>query len=132
MPRETFDQELQRLEREVLVLGSMDDPGSLILPYPRVLVGGVTLDSILKTWAPGAREATHRNTDLTLFDGASGRSVGVEFTNRAVLDHLAPDKSTAWRRLDLAYLQRRTLWTDLALILRTIVAVTNVGDRASL
>jgi len=89
----------------LMVLAGMDDPGCLILPYPRVLVN-VTVAGVLKAWRAGAAEAPESAADMVLYEGATGRSVGVKFTDRAALNALAPDKSPAWRALDLAYLHR--------------------------
>ncbi|UCG15288.1 MAG: DUF1015 domain-containing protein [Phycisphaerales bacterium] len=87
----------------MMVLASMDDPGCLILPYPRVLVN-VGLDAILAAWRPGTAPAPPAEADLVLFEGASGRSAGVRFTNRSALAAVAPDRSDAWRALDSAYI----------------------------
>jgi uncharacterized protein (DUF1015 family) len=89
----------------MMVLASMDDSGCLILPYPRVLAS-IALDAVLAAWRPGVEQVAPTDADLTLYEGATGRSVGVRFTNRAALDRLAPDKSAAWRSLDLAYIHR--------------------------
>ena len=89
----------------MMVLASMDDPGCLILPYPRVLVN-VKLDAILAAWRPGTAPAPLAEADLVLFEGASGRSEGVRFTNRSALAAVAPDRSEAWRALDSAYIHR--------------------------
>jgi hypothetical protein len=89
----------------MFVLASMDDPGCLILPYPRAL-GSITLEELLAAWADGVRPVDEEGAaDLTLAD-ASGRRVGVTFTRREVLAELAPGECPAWRKLDYAYLHR--------------------------
>lgn len=89
----------------MMVLGSMDDPGCLILPYPRVLVS-TRLDDVLGAWSAGASPAGESEADLVLHEGSSGRRTGVKFTRRDALRTLAADKGDAWRALDLAYLHR--------------------------
>lgn len=89
----------------MIVLASMDDPGCVIQGYNRVLVGqGVDVDALTAAWAEGVKATDDKNADLTLYDGASGRSVRVNFTNRAALDTLAGDRDPSWRALDVAYL----------------------------
>jgi uncharacterized protein (DUF1015 family) len=92
----------------LMVLASMDDPGALILPYPRVLAH-VALDALLAAWKPGAVETPAGQGDMDLFEGRTGRTVGVRFTERGKLKTLAPDRTDAWRALDLAYLHRYLL-----------------------
>jgi uncharacterized protein (DUF1015 family) len=94
-------------EYVMMVLGSMDDPGSLILPYFRVLAGkGLTLNGLRQCWADGAADCAEREADLVLYDGGDGRTVPLRYTNRGALMRLAPEKSEAWRALDYAYLHR--------------------------
>jgi len=91
----------------MMVLGSMDDPGSLILPYFRALSGeGLTLDAVAAAWAEGTQACTDTDADVVLYDGATGRTQPLKYSRRAVLDELAADKSKAWRALDYAYLHR--------------------------
>ncbi len=92
----------------MLVLGSMDDPGSLILPTHRVLakIGELTLEGLADGWSEGCDEASPADADITLYHGASKKEEHLKFTNREVLAKLEPEKSAAWRELDLAYLHR--------------------------
>jgi len=89
----------------MIVLASMDDPGCIIQGYCRVLVGaGVNIDSLLAAWSEGIEECVDKESNLTLVGGDGGRTVHLRFTNRAVLDVLAPDRDPSWRLLDVAYL----------------------------
>jgi uncharacterized protein (DUF1015 family) len=91
----------------MMVLGSMDDPGSLILPYFRVLVSqGLTLAGLCTAWSEGTVACVEADADLVLYEGSSGRTQPLRYTNREVLKRLARDKSDAWRALDYAYLHR--------------------------
>ena len=92
----------------MLVLGSMDDPGSLILPTHRVLVelGEMTLETLTDAWADGCEKTSPADADITLYHGATGRSEHLRFTRRDILAELEPTRSPAWRELDLAYLHR--------------------------
>ena len=91
----------------MMVLGSMDDPGSLILPYNRVLVGSdATVDTLTVAWASGCERADATSADVVLFAGADGSEYPLRFTDRARLDRLEPERSEAWRSLDVAYLHR--------------------------
>jgi len=92
----------------MLVLGSMDDPGSLILPTHRVLaeLGDMPLDKLVEAWKPGCEQVAAEQADVTLHHGATGREKHLRFTHRAILAKLEPHKSAAWRDLDLAYLHR--------------------------
>jgi len=89
----------------MFVLASMDDPGCLILPYHRVLLG-LDLDTIITAWGDAVQPCGQQNADLTLFEGTTGTTASLKFTQRQLLDTLAPDKSDAWRSLDVAYLHR--------------------------
>ena len=89
----------------MLVLGSMDDPGSLILPYNRALAG-VNLATVVEAWAPGTEPAEPGDADIVLFDGATGVEKGLRFTQRDKLRTLAPDECPSWYKLDAAYLHR--------------------------
>ncbi|MCP4594277.1 MAG: DUF1015 domain-containing protein, partial [bacterium] len=94
----------------MMVLGSMDDPGSLILPYYRTLTGaGVTLDAVIAAWSEGTEACTEADADVVAIDGASGKTQPLRYTRRSVLKELAADKSDAWRGLDYAYLHRYLL-----------------------
>lgn len=95
----------------MVVLGSMDDPGSLILPTHRVLVqiDDLTLNQLVAAWAAGCEESSPEQADITLFHGATGRSKPLRFSNRGILASLEPDKSPAWCTLDVAYLHRYLL-----------------------
>lgn len=92
----------------MVVLGSMDDPGSLILPTHRVLLetGDLSLDGLVRGWSDGVATTAKGDQDMTLFHGASGEERHVRFTNRAALAKIARDKSAAWCGLDVAYLHR--------------------------
>ncbi len=92
----------------MMVFGSMDDQGSLILPTHRVLtnVGQLKMDSFLELWADGCEECEPRDADMTIFHGASRLSKPIRFTRREKLATLEPNKSPAWRSLDVAYLHR--------------------------
>jgi len=89
----------------MFVLAGMDDPGCLILPYHRALAG-VDVATILDAWRDGAAPAARDQTDLVLVDGKSGAEHSLRFTNRGVLASLEPNRSAAWRMLDVAYLHR--------------------------
>jgi uncharacterized protein (DUF1015 family) len=90
----------------MMVLGSMNDPGSLILPYNRVLLGAdANLAAIVKAWNTGA-EPAEESPDLLLFEGTSKKEQPLRFTNRPKLAQLEPDHSPAWHQLDYAYLHR--------------------------
>ena len=91
----------------MMVLGSMDDPGSLIIPYFRALVGvGLTMDSLTVAWAEGTEACAEAEADLVLFEGRTNKTQPLRYTRREVLNDLAADKSDAWRALDYAYLHR--------------------------
>lgn len=89
----------------LFVLASMDDPGCLILPYNRVL-SSTRIDDVLRAWQGLVEPAAEGAADLVLYEGASQRTTGVRFTQRQKLDQLAPEKSAAWRQLDVAYLHK--------------------------
>lgn len=89
------------------VLGSMDDPGNLILPTHRVFVGGgneLSLNRLLTAWSAGCESVAPDRADITVVDG--GGRVPLRFSNRPILAALEPSRSAAWRNLDLAYLHR--------------------------
>ena len=90
----------------LMVLGSMDDPGSLIIPYNRTLAN-VDVDTVVDAWGPGvAPVADAAMADICLFDGRSGREVLLAFTNRPVLRELQAGEVEPWYDLDAAYLHR--------------------------
>ncbi len=103
-------------------LCAMEDPGCVILPTHRVLSGmdGLGAADLMRIWSPAC---TFAPTSVTTHDAArliepdAPHDIGVyaaaekkyyagSFTNRAMLAALAPDRSEAWRALDLAYLHR--------------------------
>ena len=94
----------------MMVLGSMDDPGSLILPYNRVLVGPeASVNKLSKAWASGCDAVDLAAADLVLYSGADESGPALRFTNRGQLDRLERQRSQAWRSLDVAYLHRYLL-----------------------
>ncbi len=94
----------------MMVLGSMDDPGSLILPYNRVLVGaGASTDRLAEAWSAGCEVCDAGAADLVLHDGAQGSERPLRFINREHLKTLEPSKSSAWHSLDAAYVHRYLL-----------------------
>lgn len=94
----------------MLVLGSMDDPGSLILPYNRVLIGpDASVQKLTEAWSTGCRPAEAASADLLLYAGADGSQHPLKFTDRPELKRLEPRRSDAWRSLDAAYLHRYLL-----------------------
>ena len=102
-----------KLDREhpanfvMMVLGSMDDPGSLIVPYFRALSGdGLTLEALTAAWSEGTQACSETDADVVLYDGATAKTQPLKYSARSVLDQLAADKSEAWRALDYAYLHR--------------------------
>jgi uncharacterized protein (DUF1015 family) len=105
----------------LMVLASMNDPGCVILPYPRVLTG-IDLDTVLGAWKPGVSLATDSDADMVLYEGASDRHVGIRFTDRAKLNALAPDQSEAWRALDVAYIH--------CYLIGELMAKSSVGEPA--
>ncbi len=103
-------------------LCAMEDPGCVILPTHRVLsgLGGLKAADLMRVWAPvcsfapaelpaGATArliepgAPH---DIALYAPEEKRYYVGTFTNRGLLERLSPDRSRAWRALDLAYLHR--------------------------
>jgi len=89
----------------MFVLASMDDPGCLILPYHRALAD-IGLNLLLDAWKEGTEPAPKERADVVLYDGLKGTETALRFTNRAVLETLAPDECEAWHQLDYAYLHR--------------------------
>ncbi|NOT01683.1 MAG: DUF1015 domain-containing protein [Phycisphaerales bacterium] len=92
----------------MVVLGSMDDGGNLILPTHRVFVnvGDMSMNRLLAAWEAGCETVAAERAEVTVVDGASGKRAPLRFTNRAVLAELEPSRSAAWRGLDVAYLHR--------------------------
>jgi len=92
----------------MVVLASMDDPGNVILPTHRVLVGvgDLSLDRLVAAWDAGCERTEPFDADVTIFHGATGETANMRFTNRRILETLQPDKSDAWRSLDVSYLHR--------------------------
>ncbi len=90
----------------MMCLASMDDPGSLILPTHRVLsnLEDMPLDTLADAWSAGCAPGTTDDWDMILHHGATGERKHLRFSNRAALDKLEPNKSAAWRSLDVAYL----------------------------
>lgn len=89
----------------MLVLGSMDDAGSLILPYNRALAG-VDLATVLDAWSAGTEPAPVGQEDIVLYDGATGAERRLRYTDRGKLRSLEPGQCPSWYRLDAAYLHR--------------------------
>jgi len=89
----------------MFVLGSMDDPGSLIIAYNRALAG-VDLTTVLDAWAPGTEPAGDADADICLVDGRTGKEARLRFSDRAKLHELEPDQCAPWHNLDAAYLHR--------------------------
>lgn len=109
--------------RFVLVgLCAMEDPGCIILPTHRTVsgFGYLTVDDILDVLRTGlalqevAVPPTDAETllkpdspcDVVLYVPRGERVFSGTFLHRDVLAQLAPDRSEAWHRLDLAYLHR--------------------------
>jgi uncharacterized protein (DUF1015 family) len=100
------------------VFGAMEDPGLLILPTHRVLPGvKVTADTLrgdaqlevspLPTGDPdeALRALAHFGPQAVAFHGpATGGFLAVRPRAADILDPLEPDRSSAWRRLGLAFL----------------------------
>jgi len=117
----------------MLVLGSMNDPGSLILPYNRVLVGpDATMENLVAAWAEGCAPAEVGSADLVLSDGSDGTERSLRFTDRRLLSRLEPKRSKDWRGLDVAYLHRYLI-QELARGLEiTVRYVKSAGDARAL
>jgi uncharacterized protein (DUF1015 family) len=92
----------------MMVLGSMNDPGSLIAPYNRALAD-IDLDTIVAAWQPGTAPADGNDADIRLFEGSTGREVALKFTDRACLRDLQPGEVDPWYDLDAAYLHRHLI-----------------------
>jgi uncharacterized protein (DUF1015 family) len=103
-------------------LCAMEDPGCVILPTHRVLsgLGDLKAADLMKVWSSAcsfaAAPATSRDAadlilpdarhDIALYVPAEKRYYVGTFTDRGILEQLSPDRSKAWRALDLAYLHR--------------------------
>lgn len=101
-------------------LCAMEDPGAVIMPTHRVLsgFGGVAPAKVLESLArgltmkPNPRGAVEPDEllprdsvdDLSIYVAADGRTYTARFTQRELLAKLAPERSAAWHKLDLAYL----------------------------
>lgn len=98
---------------------AMEDAGAIILPTHRVLtgLGSVPPQKVLEALGAGLRfEPAPADADPDALLGAKGdllvysafdRKLQVAtFTNRAVLEQLAPERTPPYRQLDLAYLHR--------------------------
>jgi uncharacterized protein (DUF1015 family) len=89
----------------MIVLASMDDPGCVIQGYCRVLIGtGVSADALAAAWSEGAADSHEREADVALYDGPPAHTLHLKFTNRDVMDELAPERHPSWRALDVVYL----------------------------
>jgi len=114
----------------LLVLGSMNDPGSLILPYNRVLVGSdASMARLTETWSAGCSATEASTADLVLYQGSDGSEQPLRYTNRTQLDQLEPEHGPAWRALDSAYLHRYLI-NELASDLSIEVRYVKSGDDA--
>lgn len=102
---------------------AMEDPGCVILPTHRVISGfdgihpgrivsalerGMTLEQVEATDLEQlvSLDAPH---DVAVYVARTDRLYTGRFTRRADLETLAPDRSPAWRELDVAYLHRIVL-----------------------
>ncbi len=112
----------------MFVLVGMQDPGLVILPTHRLIggLGDFDVEKFTAAIAPNfeiaemavgpdhmteavdelARGAPH---GFGLYDGKTRRLYSLALKNLDVLEDLEPDKSDAWRRLDVAILQRYLL-----------------------
>ncbi len=89
----------------MLALAAMEDPGSLVLPYHRVMTH-VDVRTLLQAWSAGAQPAPPEQADLVIQDGRSQDRASLRFTDRSKLAELEPGESPAWHQLDTAYLHR--------------------------
>lgn len=93
-------------------LGVMDDPGMLILPTHRVLMGlGEVGDAqLLEAWSTGLEirpaDGPDPQADFNLVSGRSSKRWSARIKGRGVLRKLEPAESEAWCGLDMAYLHR--------------------------
>jgi uncharacterized protein (DUF1015 family) len=123
----------------LMALAVMEDPGMLILPTHRVLVGidDLTDEQIMDAWKAGLDIASADQIDLdadfNLFSGRSGQRWTAKIKDRDVLRKLEPKEPEAWAALDMAYLHRYLLDELLVKKLRggkelTIRYVKSLGD----
>ena len=89
----------------MMTLASMDDPGCIILPYHRAIVG-IDLDAVKVAWSTGTMPASPEDANLTLVDGSTGKTHSLKFTQRDRLTSLEPEQCAGWYQLDAAYLHR--------------------------
>jgi uncharacterized protein (DUF1015 family) len=98
----------------------MEDAGAIILPTHRVLVGLGSLppQKVLEALGRGIEltavsgdpeRVLDAKYDVAIYTAFDDRLYAGKFRNRAILDQLAPERSPAWRKLDLAYLHRHVL-----------------------
>lgn len=100
-------------------LCAMEDPGALILPTHRIISAyGSSPDLVIKALQSGLDMEPIAATpddfdtvlpqdspdDLVIYVAAQNQMFRARFANRDILKELAPDRSEAWRNLDLAYL----------------------------
>jgi uncharacterized protein (DUF1015 family) len=101
---------------------AMEDPGCVILPTHRVLSGfgrassqqvmaalgkGLRLHPAQATPNAAAAALTLESPDdVVVYDAAEDRAFVGRFTNREILNRMAPERTEPWRQLDLAYLHR--------------------------
>lgn len=109
----------------LMVLVNAADPGLLVLPTHRLVKGlaGYSLDSLLEALAPNfeitrtplGREhlatlpdalSSHGPNAIGVYDGETKAVVVVRPRSSSVMQSLEPEKSDAWRSLDVAILQR--------------------------
>ncbi|NLX14311.1 MAG: DUF1015 domain-containing protein [Phycisphaerales bacterium] len=107
--------------RFVLVgLCAMEDPGALILPTHRIIsgFGDLNVESVLGKLRDGLKLEPAAGTpadfdtilpqtspyDLAVWVDATKQMFLARFSERGILDQLAPEQSPAWRNLDLAYI----------------------------
>ncbi len=101
---------------------AMEDPGCLILPTHRVLsgFGQATTEQVFAAIQQGVQlsaplpPSTDPDTllgpgaphDVVVYAADGDRMYAGQFSRRDILNSLAPERSLAWRQLDLAYLHR--------------------------
>ncbi|GMU21287.1 MAG: hypothetical protein AMXMBFR13_13800 [Phycisphaerae bacterium] len=98
---------------------AMEDPGCLILPTHRVISGlggvrpdrilaaleeGVQMRAVIESSGPEQLLGSVTSDDIGIFLAATDGMYLGRFTHREKLRQLSPDRSEAYRRLDLAYL----------------------------
>ncbi|MCH7701267.1 MAG: DUF1015 domain-containing protein [Planctomycetes bacterium] len=91
----------------LFVLASMDDPGCLVLPTHRVFTdSAITARGLVDAWSAGCNSCAPAEADIGVYDGQTGETLSLAFSNRSRLAELEPERSEAWCGLDLAYLHR--------------------------